>query len=486
VRQHLAVTVVGAGFGGVGMAARLLQAGHEVTVFERADRVGGVWAANTYPGAACDIPATLYSFSFAPKADWTRRYPPQSEIRDYLEDVARRTGVLDRVRFGTEVAAARWDEPAQQWEVTLAEGSTHRSDVLVAACGQLSRPAVPSIPGLDGFTGVAFHSAHWRHDVDLTGRAVAVVGTGASAIQFLPHVAARAGRTTLFQQEAPHVISKPDRPYGRGLRTAFRRVPGLLRLNRAATYLQYESRAVGFVRAPGLLQLMDRSARRHLARQVADPALRAGLAPEGATGCKRILLSNDYYPAFEQHGVQLVRSAVARVLPHAVVTEDGTEHRVDTIIWGTGFRATDFLTPMTVTGVGGRDLHETWRDGAEAHLGIEVAGFPNLFLLYGPNTNLGHNSVVYMIESQIGHVLRAVRWLAGRGGGSVDVRPEVQRRFGDRVQERITGSVWDRGCTSWYRTASGRNTTNWPDFTFTYRRMTRRFDPAAYRVADPA
>jgi cation diffusion facilitator CzcD-associated flavoprotein CzcO len=484
--QQLAVTVVGAGFGGVGMAARLLRAGHDVTVFERADRVGGVWAANTYPGAACDIPASLYSFSFAPESDWTRRYPPQSEIRDYLEDVARRTGVLDRVRFGTEVSAARWDETARRWELTLGDGSTHRSDVLVTACGQLSRPAVPALPGLDDFAGVAFHSAHWRHDVDLAGRAVAVVGTGASAIQFLPHVAAQAGRTTLFQQEAPHVIAKPDRPYGRGLRTAFRRVPGLLRLNRVATYVQYESRAVGFVRAPGLLRLIDRSARRHLERQVADPALRAGLAPEGAAGCKRILLSNDYYPAFEQHGVRLVRSAVSGVRPHAVVTEDGAEHEVDTIIWGTGFRATDFLTPMTVTGVDGRDLHETWRDGAEAHLGIEVAGFPNLFLLYGPNTNLGHNSIVYMLESQIGHVLRAVRWLARRGGGSVEVRPEVQRRFADRVQEQLTDSVWDRGCTNWYRTASGRNTTNWPDFTFTYRRMTRRFDPADYRVADPA
>jgi cation diffusion facilitator CzcD-associated flavoprotein CzcO len=484
--QQVDIAVVGAGFGGTGMAARLLQDGHRVTLFERGERVGGVWAANTYPGAACDIPATLYSFSFAPKADWTRRYPPQSEIRDYLEDVARRTGVLERIRFGTEVTAARWDDAALRWELTLDDGSTSRCDVLVTACGQLSRPAVPAIPGLADFAGVDFHSAHWRHDVDLTGRTVAVVGTGASAIQFLPHVAARAGRTTLFQQEAPHVISKPDRPYGRGLRTAFRRVPGLLRLNRAATYLQYESRAVGFLRAPGLMRLIDRSARRHLARQVADPALREGLAPQGATGCKRILLSNDYYPAFERHDVRLVRSAVTRVLPHAVVTEDGTEHEADTIIWGTGFRATDFLTPMTVTGAGGRDLHEVWRDGAEAHLGIEVAGFPNLFLLYGPNTNLGHNSIVYMLESQILHVRRAVRWLARRGGGAVEVRPEVQREFSGWVQDRIGDSVWDRGCTSWYRTASGRNTTNWPAFTFTYRRMTRRFDPDLYTSREPA
>jgi cation diffusion facilitator CzcD-associated flavoprotein CzcO len=480
------VTVIGAGFGGVGMAARLLAEGFEVTVLERADRVGGVWAANTYPGAACDIPATLYSFSFAPKSDWSRRYPPQAEIRDYLEDVARRTGVLARTRLGVEVTAARWDEERLRWELALADGGTHVSDVLVTACGQLSRPAVPDLPGLADFSGVAFHSAHWRHDVDLAGRHVAVVGTGASAVQFLPHVAARAARTTLFQQEAPHVVPKPDRPYGRRLRTAFRLVPGLLALNRAATYVQYEMRAVGFVRVPALMRLLDRSARRQLRRQVAAPELRAALAPEGATGCKRILLSNDYYPSFERHDVRVVRSAVTRVLPSAVVTADGAEHPVDAIVWGTGFRATDFLAPMQVSGAGGRDLRTEWRDGAEAHLGMEVTGFPNLFLLYGPNTNLGHNSVVYMLESQIGHVLRAVRWLARRGGGAVEVRPEVQHRSTRWVQDRITATVWDRGCTSWYRTASGRNTTNWPDFTFTYRRMARPFDPALYRVSPPA
>jgi cation diffusion facilitator CzcD-associated flavoprotein CzcO len=256
-------------------------------------------------------------------------------------------------------------------------------------------------------------------------------------------------------------------------------------LNRAVTYLQYELRAVGFTRWPGLLQLVDRQAKAHLRRQVRAPELRAALEPQGAPGCKRILLSNDYYPALARPSVDVVTAPITRVLPDGLLTGDGTTHPVDTIIWGTGFRATDFLTPMSVTGPGGWDLREAWADGAEAYLGITVAGFPNLFLLYGPNTNLGHNSIVYMLESQIGHVLRAVRWLARRGGGSVEVRPEVQRQFANWVQERITDSVWDRGCTSWYRTASGRNTTNWPEFTFTYRRMTRRFDPASYRIADP-
>ncbi|MGY1808978.1 flavin-containing monooxygenase [Blastococcus sp. SYSU D00669] len=477
-----AVTVVGAGFGGIGMAARLLRAGFaDVTVLERSDRVGGVWAANEYPGAACDVPASLYSFSFAPKTDWTRRYPPQAEIRDYLEEVARRSGVLERTRFGTEVVDARFDDARARWVLTLADGATLETDVVVAACGQLSRPAVPAIPGLATFTGTAFHSSGWRHEHDLTGRRVAVVGTGASAVQFVPHVAERAAATTVFQLDAPHVIPKPDRPYGPRLRAAFRAVPGLLALNRAVTYVQYEARALGFTRWPGLMSLIDRQARGHLARQVADPDLRARLQPHGVPGCKRILLSDDYYPALDRPSVDVVTEPITGIRPTAVVTADGREHPADTIIWGTGFRATEFLVPMTVTGAGGRDLREVWRDGAEAHLGIAVAGFPNLFLLYGPNTNLGHNSIVYMIESQIRYVVQAVRRLAA-GARTLDVRPEVQRRSADEVQARITRTVWDRGCTSWYRTESGRNTNNWPDFTFAYRWRTRRFDPADYVV----
>jgi cation diffusion facilitator CzcD-associated flavoprotein CzcO len=480
-----AVTIVGAGFGGIGMAIRLLQAGiSDVAILERADRVGGVWAANSYPGAACDIPASLYSFSFAPKADWTRRYPPQEEIQSYLADVVERFGLLPRIRFGTEVRAARFDDA--RWHLDLADGGALQCDVLIPACGQLSRPAIPAIPGRDAFAGAAFHSATWRHDRDLTGRRVAVVGTGASAIQFLPHVAEQAAHTTLFQLDAPHVIPKPDRPYPRWLRAAFRWVPGLLRLNRAVTYVQYELRAVAFTKATGLMRLIDRQARAHLARQVRDPALREALAPQGTPGCKRILLSNDYYPALERPTVDVVRTPITDVLPDGLRTADGATHAVDTIIWGTGFTATDFLTPMTVTGPGGRDLRAAWADGAEAYLGIAVAGFPNLFLLYGPNTNLGHNSIVYMLESQIRYVVQAVRRLAESGPATLSVRPEVQRRFIAWVQERITATVWDRGCTSWYRTASGRNTTNWPGFTFAYRARTRRFDERDYELTPAA
>jgi cation diffusion facilitator CzcD-associated flavoprotein CzcO len=436
------------------MAVRLLQAGFDdVTLFERADRVGGVWEANTYPGAACDIPAPLYSFSFAPNPGWSRRYPPQSEIREYLERTAQRFGVLPLIRFGTEVTDARWDDAAGRWELRLGDGGTHTSDVLVTACGQLTRPSIPPVPGREEFTGTAFHSAHWRHDHDLTGRRVAVVGTGASAIQFVPHVVRSAARTTVFQREAPHVIPKPDREYGPRMQTAFRRVPGLMRLDRALTYARLEVRALGFTRRPELLDVAREQTVEAPERSVPDPELRRALTPQHPPGCKRILLSDDYFRALAQPSAELVTSPITRILPAAVLTADG------------------------------RELTEAWRDGAEAYLGISVAGFPNLFLLYGPNTNLGHNSIVYMIESQIRFVLGALRHLA-RAGAAVDVRPEVQQRFSDWVQQRIRATVWDRGCSSWYRTASGRNTTNWPDFTLAYRLRTWRFDPVAYREPD--
>ena len=477
------ITIVGAGFGGVGMAARLLQAGFgDVTLFERAQRVGGVWAANTYPGAACDIPAPLYSFSFALNPDWSRRYPPQAEIRDYLERTAARFGVLPLIRFGTEVLDAAYADDAREWRLRLANGTTHRTDVLITACGQLTRPSVPPIPGLADFTGTAFHSAHWRHDHDLTGRRVAVVGTGASAIQFVPHVVRRAAHTTVFQLDPPHVIPKPDREYGPALRSAFRRLPALMTLDRGLTYGRLEFRALGFTRYPQLLSVVTKRTTALLESSVPDPALRGQLMPKDAPGCKRILLSDDYFAALARPSAELVTSPIVRIVPEGLLTDDGRAHPADTLIWGTGFTATDFLTPMTVTGSGGRALTEEWRDGAEAYLGITVTGFPNLFLLYGPNTNLGHNSIIYMLESQIRYVLGAVRRFA-RTGAPLDVRPEAQRRFSEWVQRRITATVWDRGCTSWYRTASGRNTTNWPDFTFAYRLRTRRFDPAAYRAA---
>jgi cation diffusion facilitator CzcD-associated flavoprotein CzcO len=477
-----AVTIIGAGFGGIGMAARLLRAGfRDVTVFERGDRVGGVWAANTYPGAACDIPAALYSFSFAPKTDWSRRYPPQEEIRAYLEETAERSGVLPLIRFGTEVRDARWDGGG--WVLTLGDGGTHRTDVLVSACGQLTRPSVPAIPGLEDFAGTAFHSARWRHDHDLTGRRVAVVGTGASAIQFVPHVVREAAHTTLFQREAPHVVPKPDRVYGPGLRTAFRRVPGLLALDRALTYARLEWRALGFTRRPELLQVADRMNERLRAAQVGDPGLRDRLAPVGAPGCKRILLSDDYYPALTQPNVSLVTHGIKEIREHSVVTSDGTAYEADALIFGTGFHVSDFPVAQRIAGPDGVSLAQRWsaKPVRTAFRGTTTAGFPNLFVLTGPNTGLGHTSQVFMIEAQIRYVVSALLHTSRHGIDRIEVRPASQAAFDRVVQRKMRPTVWmTGGCKSWYLDAEGRNVSLWPDFTWIYAWQTRRFDPSNY------
>lgn len=469
------VAIIGTGFGGLGMAIRLKQAGYrDVVLFEKGDDVGGVWRDNTYPGAECDVPAHLYSFSFAPKADWSRRFPPQSEIRAYLQDCAHRFGVLEQVRFRSEVTSAAFDEQTGRWTLALDDGSTYESDVLVSAVGQLSVPSTPPLPGLDTFTGTAFHSARWRHDHDLTGRRVAVVGTGASAIQFVPKIRRHVAELSLFQLDAPHIIAKPDFRYSAAVTAAFRALPGLQKLSRLKMYWQYESRALSFTKFPAAMKLVDRQATSHLRSQISDPHLRAKVWPNGPPGCKRILMSDDYYPSLAADNVNVVTDRITEVRPFGVVTDDGTEHEVDTIIFGTGFQATEFLTPMTVTGTGGRDLRETWREGAEAHLGMSVSGFPNLFLLYGPNTNLGHNSIIFMLERQIGYVLQCLHRLAAGDIRWMEVREGTQRRFNRWVHEKIKTTVFDRGCMSWYKTASGKNTNNWPGSTIDYRARTRK------------
>jgi cation diffusion facilitator CzcD-associated flavoprotein CzcO/acetyl esterase/lipase len=480
------VAIIGAGFAGVAAAVRLLEAGVEdLVVFERGEDVGGVWRANTYPGAACDIASHLYSFSFAPKADWSRRYAPQAEIQQYLRDVARDFGVLPRIRFGTEVLAAQLDEAAARWRLELSDGTAHEADAVVAACGQLSRPARPPIPGLEDFRGTLFHSAEWDHGHDLSGERVAVLGTGASAIQFVPRIAERTARLTVFQRSAPYVLRKHDRVYGRRTRAVLARVPGALRAARAATYWKNETRSLGVNGSSRLLVGHRASFRLALARAVPDRALRERLTPADPLGCKRVLLSNEWYPALQLPQVELCTERVVEVREHSVVTADGAEREVDTIVLGTGFTATEFLVPMRVTGRGGRDLHAQWSGGAHAYLGTLVPGFPSFFLLYGPNTNLGHNSVLVMIETQVAWVVRAVRQLQG-GAAWVDVRPEAAQAFDDWVQARTRRTVFAGGCTSWYLTADGRNTQNWPSSTVAFRRRLRRLRPDELELAPAA
>jgi cation diffusion facilitator CzcD-associated flavoprotein CzcO len=482
------VAIIGTGFGGLAAAVRLKQAGiTDLVLFEKSQDVGGVWRENTYPGAACDVPSHLYSLSFAPKADWSRRFAPQAEIHQYLRDVARDFDVLRHIRFGTEVLEAAFDEDGGVWRLTLAGGAEHEADVLVSATGQLSRPSTPAIVGLDRFEGTMFHSAQWDHDHDLTGERVAVLGTGASAIQFVPAIAPRTASLTVFQRSAPYVLAKPDRAYRDRAKKAFARVPGLLRLSREGNYFSNELRSLGFNTEPRLLFAHKARYRRHLREAVADPALRGKLTPTDPMGCKRILMSNDWYPALQLPQVDLVTERIAEVRPHSIVTADGREREVDTIVLGTGFAATEFLAPMRITGRGGRDLHEQWKDGASAYLGTVVPGFPNLFVLYGPNTNLGHNSIIVMLEAQVGWVVQGIRALAEGRARRLEVRRDVAAAFDAWVQERVGHTVFAGGCRSWYLTESGRNTQNWPASTLTFRRRLRRlrleeFEPAPVAV----
>jgi cation diffusion facilitator CzcD-associated flavoprotein CzcO len=483
----ISVAVIGTGFGGIAAAVRLKQAGvTDLVLFERADDIGGVWRENTYPGAACDVMSHLYSLSFAPKADWSRKFAPQAEIHQYLRDVAREFDVVRHVRFSTEVLAATFDEAENRWVLTLSTGEEHRADVLIAATGQLSRPSRPAVSGLENFRGTVFHSAEWNHEHDLTGKRVAVIGTGASAIQFVPAVAPRTSSLTVFQRSAPYVLPKPDAAHSVRAHTAYARVPGLLRLSRARIYATNELRSLGFNTQPRLLFAHRARFRRYLREVVSDPELRAKLTPTDPMGCKRILMSNDWYRSLQLPQVEVVTEPIAGVREHSVVTAGGREHGVDTIVLGTGFAATEFLLPMRVTGRGGRDLHEQWTDGARAHLGTVVPGFPNLFVLYGPNTNLGHNSILVMLEAQIGWVVQAVRLLQRGSARALEVRPEVATGFDAWVQERVGHTVFAGGCRSWYLTASGRNTQNWPASTLTFRHRLRRLRLDEFVVDAPA
>ncbi|MCW2613450.1 MAG: FAD-dependent pyridine nucleotide-disulfide oxidoreductase [Frankiales bacterium] len=480
------VLVVGTGFAGLGTAIQLRRHGRlDFLVLERGHDVGGTWRDNTYPGCACDVPSHLYSFSFAPNPDWTRTFSPQPEIQAYLQRTARESGVLPHVRFGTELLSAHFDDASSTWTVETTRG-TVVADVLVLGTGGLSEPKAPDLPGLDGFTGTTFHSATWDHHHDLTGERVAVIGTGASAIQFVPHVQRHAAHLTLFQRTAPWVLPRRDRGISRLERRLYRAVPAAQRLNRLGLYASRESWLVGFTMQTRLMAVAERIATRQLARQVPDPVLRDRLTPRFRLGCKRVLLSNAYYPALSQPNAQVVTDRIVEVTPTAVVSEaaDGTRtpHEVDTIIYGTGFQVTDPPVAHRVHGRDGRTLAQVWADsGMAAHHGVTIAGFPNLFLLVGPNTGLGHNSIVYMIESQIAYVLDALEKSEQQGVAAFEPRQDVQDAWNDDLQERLQGTVWNAGgCSSWYLDRSGRNTTLWPTFTLPYRRTLASFDLEQY------
>ena len=476
ISAEFEILIVGTGFAGLGMGIHLKRQGIEdFAILERARDVGGTWRDNHYPGCACDIPSHLYSFSFEMNPNWTRKYPTQREIWEYLKDCASKYGLLPHIRFGAELVQARYDEAASRWRVTTRDGRCFSARVLVSGMGGLSNPAFPSIPGLSRFAGRTFHSARWNDDYDLGGKRVAVIGSGASAIQLVPRIQPLLAQLDYYQRTPSWILPHPDREVTAFERWLLRRMPLAQRLLRAGIYCQHEARATGFTHNSGLLPLAARLARRHIERQLADPELRRKVTPKYAMGCKRILLSNDYYPALNQPNVEVITDGIREVLQHAIVTVDGRERPVDAIIFATGFRAQEPIERGTLFGRGGIDIVDTWQEGPEAYLGTTISGFPNFFMLIGPNTGLGHNSMIYMIESQINYVMSALEQMQRRGLSAVDVRPDVMRSYNQGLQERQQGTVWASGCRSWYLNDRGKNTTLWPGFTFAFRHKTRRF-----------
>jgi cation diffusion facilitator CzcD-associated flavoprotein CzcO len=476
------IAIIGSGFGGLCMAMQLKRAGiHTFTIFEKADHVGGTWRDNTYPGAACDSPSFLYCFSFEQKTDWSRKWSPQPEILAYIDHCVEKYGLLRHIRFRTEIAAARFDEAAGVWRLRTAGGETFDAEVLVSGTGQLNRPAYPEIAGLEAFRGTTFHSARWRHDCGLRGKRVAVIGNAASAIQFVPVIAPDVARLTIFQRSANWMVAKNDRVYRTWEKRLFRAFPILAKLYRWFIWLAYEMRFPVFRQNAFLSSRVQRLAEEDMRAKVADPALQQALVPDYPVGGKRILISDDYYQTLNRQNVSVITNAIDHVAADGVVTRDGRHHPADVIILATGFQTTTFLAPMRIEGLEGRVLDEVWHDGAEAYLGITVAGFPNLFMLYGPNTNLGHNSIIFMIECQVGYVMDCLRALAERDLAWIDVRPEVQRDYNAELQGVLARSVWARTGKSWYKRADGRITNNWSGTTAYYWWRTRRADLTAYR-----
>jgi cation diffusion facilitator CzcD-associated flavoprotein CzcO len=476
----LDVVIIGSGFSGLGMAVALQQRGQKYVVLEKGDGVGGTWRENRYPGCACDIPSQLYSFSFAPNAQWSHHYAPQREILSYLQRTAADAGVVPHCRFSQEVVSCTWNDEACTWTVVTTTGETYVARHLVLGVGGLHHPKFPDVRGRETFRGVQLHSAAWDESIDLRGQRVAVVGTGASAIQLVPALAKQVKALTLFQRTPAWVLPRRDTTTSRFTQWLYRVAPWLMKLTRARIYWQLESRAIAFAKAPKLLRLGEWAGKRHLSKQVHDPALRARLTPSYAAGCKRVLTSDDYYPAFNLPHVALESCAVEAVTERGVVTPDGREVEVDAIVWCTGFDVAAPLARMKVRGRDGKDLAtDAWRDGIHAYRGTTVPGFPNLFMLMGPNTGLGHNSMVFMIESQIHFVLRHLDALAQAGAKSVEVREEAERAFNAELAAKFPGTVWASGCRSWYLDERGRNVMLWPDTTVRFRALTRELDPEA-------
>ena len=476
------IAIIGAGFAGICMAIRLKQAGiDDFVIYERADDLGGTWRDNTYPGCACDVPSHLYSFSFELKHDWPRVYSSWQEIQGYLRACTEKYGIGPHIKYGEGVTAAHFDVDTGTWTLKTTSGESFSANVVANATGPLNKPFIPEIPGLDTFKGKTFHSSEWDHDYDLEGKTVASIGNGCSGIQYVPEIAQKLRRLDVFMRTPTWIVPRFDRAYMKIERWAFKWIPGWPRFYRYYIYWRNEYYGLGIIgRSPFFTKMLQGLAALNLKTRVKDPVLREILTPTFQIGCKRINISDDYYETLQRDNVELITDGIQAATENGLVTVDGNEHAVDAIIFGTGFVTTEYLQPMKIFGHGGKELTAEWQGGADSYLGISVAGFPNYFLLLGPNTGLGHNSVIFMIEAQVDYVMSAIEKLRAGAADALDVRIDVQRAFSDQVQARLKSTTWGSGCKSWYLSPDGRNYAIWPGFTMSYWFKTRRFEPDKY------
>ncbi|GAB2627819.1 NAD(P)/FAD-dependent oxidoreductase [Prescottella soli] len=484
--RHHEVIVVGAGISGVGAVIRLQRMGiDDVLILEKGDALGGTWRDNTYPGCACDVPSALYSYSFAPNADWSRLFAGQNEIREYIERTAAEHRVHERVEFDTELLRAQWDESSRRWMLETSNGA-FTANAVIAAAGPWNQPLIPDIPGLDGFTGEVFHSSRWNHDYDLAGKRVAVVGTGASAVQFVPEIAPAVAELHLYQRTAQWVLPKPDTALPAPVRAAMGAAPGASKALRRIQYGIMEALGVGF-RNPWMLRVIQQIGRVQLRAQIRDPELRRALTPDYTLGCKRLLMSNTYYPALNRPNVEVHANAVREVRGNVVIGADGGEREVDAVIFGTGFHILDMPIASRVFDGHGRSLDDHWKGSPQAYLGTTVAGFPNAFVLLGPALGTGHTSAFMILEAQLDYLAAAIAAARKAGWTRMEPRPEVQAAFNAEVQQALATTVYNAGgCQSYFLDVNGRNSFNWPWSTGRMRERLRHFDESAYLTSTEA
>ncbi len=485
VVRHVDVAILGAGFGGLCMAIKLREAGNDdFVILEKGGEVGGTWRDNSYPGCACDVQSHMYSFSFEGKADWTKRYAPWHEIQDYILKTTEKYGIRPFVRFHQEVNAAHFDEKKAVWEIRTASGDTYIARHFVIASGPLHVPSTPNIKGLETFKGKVFHSAQWDHAYDLKGKNVVSIGTGGSAIQYVPEIAPEVKQLYVFQRTPAWVIPRDERQYLGIEKTVFAKAPLLRKLYRARLYWSNESR-VWPIFNPLVASTLQNLAKAFIRIQVKDPVIAKKLTPDYTIGCKRVLISNKYYPAFNRKNVELVTDGIQEIREHSIVTKDGRERPADCIIMGTGFVVDPriYMKDFALTGLGGRDLRDDWKDGAEAYYGITVAGYPNMYQLVGPNSGLGHNSIIFMIEAQVHYIMECLKLLKQKNADYIDLKADAQRKFNEDLQKEFRGTVWETGCTSWYQQEGGRNVAIWPNSTWKFWLRTQKVDVGAYDFA---